>query len=42
MNIQSQKIAIVTGANNGIGFETTVSMAEAMSAAEKSNKGGQQ
>ena len=26
---QSQKIAIVTGANNGIGFETTVGMAEA-------------
>ncbi len=26
---QSEKVAIVTGANNGIGFETTVGMAEA-------------
>lgn len=29
MKSPSQKIAIVTGANNGIGFETTVGMAEA-------------
>ena len=29
MSAQSQKIAIVTGANNGIGFETAVGMAEA-------------
>lgn len=29
MNTPAQKTAIVTGANNGIGFETTVGMAEA-------------
>lgn len=29
MSAKSQKIAIVTGANNGIGFETTLGMAEA-------------
>ncbi len=29
MNSASQKIAIVTGANNGIGFETTIGMVEA-------------
>ncbi len=29
MNTQSSKVAIVTGANNGIGFETTVGMADA-------------
>ncbi|MEX0316968.1 MAG: oxidoreductase [Ruegeria sp.] len=29
MNTQPQKIAIVTGANNGIGFETAAGMAEA-------------
>ena len=29
MSAQSRRIAIVTGANNGIGFETTVGMAEA-------------
>ena len=29
MPAQSQKIAIVTGANNGIGFETAIGMAEA-------------
>lgn len=29
MNTQSRKVAIVTGANNGIGFETTVGMADA-------------
>ncbi len=29
MTAQPQKIAIVTGANNGIGFETTAGMAEA-------------
>lgn len=29
MTTPTQKIAIVTGANNGIGFETTVAMAEA-------------
>ena len=29
MNTQSPKTAIVTGANNGIGFETTVGMADA-------------
>lgn len=29
MNTSSKKIAIVTGANNGIGFETTVGMADA-------------
>ncbi len=29
MAVQSERIAIVTGANNGIGFETTVGMAEA-------------
>lgn len=29
MKTQSRKVAIVTGANNGIGFETTIGMAEA-------------
>lgn len=29
MNTQSRKIAIITGANNGIGFETTIGMADA-------------
>ena len=29
MKTQSKKVAIVTGANNGIGFETTIGMAEA-------------
>ncbi|WP_170329042.1 SDR family NAD(P)-dependent oxidoreductase, partial [Ruegeria arenilitoris] len=29
MSKQTEKVAIVTGANNGIGFETTVGMAEA-------------
>lgn len=29
MSTQPQRIAIVTGANNGIGFETTIGMAEA-------------
>ncbi len=42
MNAQSEKIAIVTGANNGIGFEKTVSMAEAGYPAKKSNNGDQQ
>lgn len=29
MPAQSQKVAIVTGANNGVGFETTIAMADA-------------
>ena len=29
MTSEPRKIAIVTGANNGIGFETTIGMAEA-------------
>ena len=29
MSVQSQKVAIITGANNGVGFETAIGMAEA-------------